>query len=137
MTEGIRIGTPSCICPPAQCTDLYGIGTRGRGRCAELSYYHVSVNCGASVRTGTCATLELRDLLRSGATSHLTGTTQLTEGPRSQQVPDLKSRGGYPYNNLVFGEIRDHGEVQGSLNFKTPYSVPVCKYVYGTARPGF
>ena len=80
----------------------------------------------------TCATFELRDLLRSGATSHLTGTTQLTEGPRSQQVPDLKSRGGYPYNNLVFGEIRDHGEVQGSLNFKTPYSVPVCKYVYGT-----
>jgi hypothetical protein len=86
---------------------------------------------------GTCATFELRDLLRSGATSHLTGTTQLTEGPRSQQVPDLKSRGGYPYNNLVFGEIRDHGEVQGSLNFKTPYSVPVCKYVYGTAHPGF
>ena len=49
MTEGIRIGTPYCICPPAQCTDLYGIGTRGRGRCAELSYYHVSVNCGASL----------------------------------------------------------------------------------------
>ena len=85
----------------------------------------------------TCATFEIGDLLRSGSTSHLTGTTQLTEGPRSQQVPDLKSRGGYPYNNLVFGEIRDHGEVQGSLNFKTPYSVPVCKYVYGTAHPGF
>jgi len=45
MTEGLRIGTPYCICPPAQCTtDLYGIGTRGTGRCAELSYYHVSVH---------------------------------------------------------------------------------------------
>eukprot|EP01043_Picozoa_sp_COSAG02_P005261 COSAG02_NODE_141_length_34311_cov_54.733135_31_plen_98_part_01 len=47
----------------------------------------------------TCATFEVRDLLRSGTTSHLTGTTQLTEGTRSQQVPDFKSRGGYPYNN--------------------------------------
>ena len=37
MTEGIRIEIPYCICPPAQCTDLYGTGTRGRGRCAELS----------------------------------------------------------------------------------------------------
>ena len=31
----------------------------------------------------TCATFEIGDLLRSGTTSHLTGTTQLTE------VPDL------------------------------------------------
>ena len=37
------------------------------------------------------STLEVRDLLRSGTFSQLSGTSQVTGGPRSQQVPDFKS----------------------------------------------
>ena len=58
---------------------------------------------------GACATFEIGDLLRSG-TSHLTGTTQLTE------VPDLNRSLSSRVRGL---EIRDRGtaEVQGTLNF--------------------
>ena len=53
--------------------------------------------------TSTCATLEGVDLLRSGPTSQMTGSTQLTDGPQSQDVPELKNRGvHYSQNpNLV------------------------------------
>eukprot|EP01043_Picozoa_sp_COSAG02_P009130 COSAG02_NODE_305_length_25176_cov_30.787455_14_plen_116_part_00 len=44
----------------------------------------------------TCATLEIGDVLRSGFYSQMTGATHLTVQPRSQNVPDLKSRGGVP-----------------------------------------
>ena len=37
------------------------------------------------------STLEIGDLLRSGTFSQLSGTSQVTGGPRSQQVPEFKS----------------------------------------------
>ena len=66
-----------------------------------------------SMLYGTCATFEIRDQLRSGTYSQMTGTTHLTV---ESMVPDLNSS---PISRVTIVEIRDirvSPEVQPTLN---------------------